>query len=163
MEAQGSLINLYRAMAHSPEAMTRLVALLSCLWDGSVTERLREVAILATVSASGAGYPLAWHIGDAQNAGLTPEEIRDLIGGAENQLSAPDAAVARFARELTVNAAISDLTFDAVAAFMDEGQIVELTMLVSLYRFVSCFANALDVDLDHAAADTLSRFEGTGI
>ena len=158
-----ALINLYRAMAHSPVMLRRFYDLVACLWAGSLGARYREIAILSVVSASNAPYPLGWHIGDAAEAGLTTAEVHAIIAGkADMALASHDAAVARLARELTVDAQVSDATFDAVASFMDQQQIVELTVLAGLYRVVAAFANGLRVDLDDEPARALEAIGWSG-
>ncbi len=158
LDAHGGFINLYRAMAHTPVALQHLIDLLSCIWGGALNGRLREIAILSVVSASDAPYPLGWHLLDAEEAGLTPTEVRAVISGAAAALPPGEAAVARFARELTLDARVSDPTFQGVASFMDERQIVELTMLAGLYRLVACVANGLNIDLDDEPARALEHF-----
>ena len=156
---KGALINLYRAMAHSPVALRRLYELLSCLWGGALSDRLREIAILSVVSASNAPYPLGWHLLDAKEAGLTPSEIQAVCSGdAAQVLPAGEAAVALFAGSLALHANVDTGTFQAVADHMDEQQIVELTMIVGVYRLVACFANGLAVDLDDQPARALEQF-----
>jgi 4-carboxymuconolactone decarboxylase len=158
LDAQAALIDLYRATAHSPVALRRLIDVLSCLWAGALSGRLREIAILSVVAASDASYPLGWHLLDAVEAGLTPSEIRAAISSdADAALPPGEAAVARFARELTLEARVSEATFQSVASFMDHRQIVELTMLAGLYRLVACVANGLNVDLEDEPARALER------
>jgi 4-carboxymuconolactone decarboxylase len=158
MDARGSLINIYRAMAHSPVVLRRFSELLLCLWAGALGDRVRETAILSVVSASDSPYPLSWHILDGADAGLTEAEIRAIIGGNAAAVLAPaEAAVAEFARALALDARVSDATFQAVAGAMSEQQIVELTMLAGLYRMVACFANGLSVELDAEAERALTE------
>lgn len=136
--------------------MRRFYDLASALWAGEISDRLREVAILAVVSTSNAPYPLGWHILDGEAAGLSSAEIQAIVRGEEGtRLSSDEAAVARFARALTRDATVTDDVFDAVAGTMNEQQIVELSMLVGLYGFVACMANTLKVDLDEAPARAL--------
>ena len=162
MDARGGFINVYRAMANSPSGFLRLYELLAFLWVGALSDRLREIVILSVVSASDAPYPLGWHLLDAQDAGLTADEIRSVVRGHDAGLSANDAAVARFARALTLDACVSDADYEAVAAFMDERQIVELTVVVGLYRLVACFATALEIEQDDPAASALAQFRREG-
>jgi hypothetical protein len=63
---------------------------------------------------------------------------------------------------LTPDARVSDAGYAAVAGFLGEPALVELTMLIGLYRLVACFANALDVDLDDRPAQRLREFRGDG-
>jgi alkylhydroperoxidase family enzyme len=151
IQSAGGWINLYRAIAHSPEALRRFYQLLASLWGSSIGARTREIAILSVLSASGAPYPLAWHLLDAKDAGLAPHEIRAIAAGDAASALPPDgAAIVEFARALTVDARVDDRTYQAVAKFFDQQQMVELTMVVGLYRMVACVANALEVELDDA-------------
>jgi alkylhydroperoxidase family enzyme len=161
LDASGGFINLYRAMSHSPGAPQRFLALLGALWDGSLSPRLREIAVLSAVAASDAPYPLGWHLLDAWEAGLTDREIDGVIGGnAAGVLSPHEAAVARFARGVAVDARVGDAEFRSVAAFLDERQMVELALLAGLYRMVACVANALEIELDDRPAAALTGFAG---
>jgi alkylhydroperoxidase family enzyme len=146
-------------MAHHPEGLRRFLDLAGSLWGGGLTAREREIAILAVTSASGAAYPLGWHLLDAEDAGLSESETRTAAGlDGGGGLDERESAIARFARDLTVTSTVGDDTFGAVAEFMDERQIVELTMLVGMYRLVACVANALAVELDAQPADALRRY-----
>jgi alkylhydroperoxidase family enzyme len=159
MDARGGFINVYRAMAHSPAGMRHLLDLLTQLWSGALTPRLREIVILAVDSASDAPYPLGWHLLDGAEAGLTEEEMRAIVrGDAAAVLASDEAAAARFARAQTLDSRVGEEDYQAVAAFMDERRLVELTMLAGLYRLVACFANVLDVELDELPARRLARF-----
>ena len=160
LDAQGSLINLYRAMAHSPEALRRFYAFVACLWSGALSDRMREIAVLSVVAASDAPYPLGWHLLDAAEAGLSPSEIRAIVDDdVAAAFAAQEAAVVRFARDLALDARVSDAASADVAAFMPERDIVELTLLVGTYRMVACVANTLRVDLDDAPARALAEFD----
>jgi alkylhydroperoxidase family enzyme len=160
MDARGGFINLYRAMAHSEGGFRQFYELLACLWAGALTARTREVAILSVVSASNAPYPLAWHVLDAAEAGLTTPEIRAVVDNNIDALPPEDAAIVRFSRELTLDAAISDPTF-AAAALPDERAVVELTMIAALYRMVACVSNALQIEIDTAAAPAIDGLRET--
>lgn len=163
LDARGSLINLYRAMANSPEALRRFYAFVACLWSGALSDRMREIAVLSVVAASDAPYPLGWHLLDAAEAGLTPSEIRAIVDDdAAAALPAQEAALARFARALALDGRVSDAAFAEVAALMPERDIVELTLLVGTYRMVACVANALRVDADDAPARALAEFRDAG-
>ncbi len=158
LQQQGAFINIYRAMANAPVAFQRFIEFASVLWSGEIPTRTAEIAILVVVSESRAEYPLAWHIGDGAAAGLTQHEIRALVSGDDMPFSAEDAAVIRFARDMTINSRVSDDVFAAVASFLTEKQLVELALLVGLYRLVAATANTLQVDLDQEAASTLDLF-----
>ena len=157
LHQNGLLINLYRAMAHQPGALRGFLEFASSLWHGSLSAREREIAILAVVSSAQAPYPLGWHLLDAKQAGLNDLEIQAALHGRPGILTETERAIAGFAREVG-QAQVTMGTFDAASEFMDEKQIVELTMLAGLYRMVSSVANALDVEIDPAPAQALRKF-----
>ncbi len=159
LDGQGAFINLYPAMAHSPAALRRLYDLLVTLYRGALTPRIREIAILSAVAASNGQYALGWHLLDAQEAGLSRDETRAIIAEDDASLLSPmDATVSRFARELTLAATVSNATFTSLADAMDEREIVEVVLVVGLYRLVACVANGLSVELDEGAASALREF-----
>jgi alkylhydroperoxidase family enzyme len=65
-------------------------------------------------------------------------------------------AVLAFATEMTADARVSDATFEHVRSFLNEEEIVELTMVTGFYSLVSRVLNALDVDIDGPAANDLA-------
>jgi alkylhydroperoxidase family enzyme len=158
MASTGGWINLYRAMAHSPVAMQRFVELLTVLWSGAVSARQREIAVLSVVSASNSSYPLGWHILDAREAGLTDAEIRATVDRNASVLASADAAIARFARAVTLECGVADEDFAAVRNLFDEQRLVELALIAGLYRAVAAIANALGIELDDEAAQALEDF-----
>lgn len=158
LDGRGAFINLYRAMAHIPDAFRHFFALLAYLWTGAIDGRLREIAILSVASALDAPYPFGWHVLDAADAGLSNAEIEAITrGGTAPTLTPADVAVATYARELTVATRASDATFGAVAEFLEAAQIVELTLLIGLYGLVGRVANGLNVELEDEAAAALQR------
>jgi alkylhydroperoxidase family enzyme len=65
-------------------------------------------------------------------------------------------AVLAYAGELTAEASVSDATYAAVAAFLNEEEVVELTLVTGFYNLVSRALNALEVDVDAPAQKDLA-------
>ncbi len=62
-----------------------------------------------------------------------------------------ERAVSRYATEITQNVKIADSTFDALRTFLDNEQIVELTMNTGFYNMVVRFLSATQVELEPEA------------
>lgn len=160
MEARGGLLNIFRAMAHSPEMMRRFMKLGSYfLEEGKLDPALRELAILRAGWVCRAPYEFSQHIAFARRAGLSDAQIRGVGNPTIQLFDRHQMAVLSYAGELSSDADVSDAVYEAVAAFLNEEEIVELTMLVGFYNMVSRALNALRVDIDPAAAADLAALD----
>ena len=86
-------------------------------------------------------------------------QIRACAGPNSALFDPQQMAVLTYAGELTSNARVSDASFAAVEAFLNEEQIVELTLVVGFYNLVSRFLNALEVDVDPRAQADFDALE----
>ena len=140
LEKRGGLLNIFRAMSHSPEALLRFMRFGNYfLEDGKVDPKLRELAILRAGFLCRAPYEVSQHIAFGRRTGLTDDQIRAIA-------AAP-----------TADARVTAAAFDALRAFMDDEQIVELTMVTGFYNMVSRILNTLEVDVDPPAAKDLAE------
>jgi alkylhydroperoxidase family enzyme len=161
MEARGGLLNIFRVLSHSPEAMRRFMKFGSYLLEeGKLDPKLRELAILRAGAVCRSPYEFGQHIGFARRVGLDDAKIKATLAAGATALDDREAAVVAFAGELSQDSRVSVATFDAVAAFLDEEQIVELTFVVGYYNMVSRLLNALAVDVDAPAQRDL---DGLGV
>ncbi len=153
MEKRNGLLNIFRAMSHSPEAMRRFMKFGSYfLEEGKLDPKLRELAILRVGHGCRAPYEFSQHIAFGRRVGLTDAQIRAVAEPYVGLFDPHQMAVLAYAGELTSDSRVSDATYDAVAAFMNDEEIVELTMVTGFYNMVSRVLNALQVDIDDAAA-----------
>jgi alkylhydroperoxidase family enzyme len=152
LEQRGGLLNIFRAMSHSPEALRRFMKFGSYfLEEGQLDPKLRELAILRAGWICSAPYEFSQHIGFGRRAGLSDAQIQ-AIGDPSPRLFDPrEMAVLTYAGELSSNARVSQASFDAVRKFMNEEEVVELTMVTAFYNMVSRVLNALEVDVDAPA------------
>ncbi len=110
----------------------------------TLAPRDKELAILRTAWLCGS--PVAWgeHVANGREAGLGTDDIERLTQGS----SAPgwadeDRAIVCAAEELHVDSMISDQTWAALAARLDERQLIELPMLVGHYHMTAFLQNSL--------------------
>ena len=77
LEKQGPILNIYRALSHSPEALRRFMKFGSYfLSEGKLDPKLRELAILRAGYLCRAPYEFAQHVAFGRRAGLSDDEIR---------------------------------------------------------------------------------------
>ena len=158
LEKRGGLLNIFRAMSHSPEALLRFMRFGNYfLEDGKVDPKLRELAILRAGFLCRAPYEVSQHIAFGRRTGLTDDQSRAIADPTPALFDKRELAVLKFAGQLTADARVTDAAFDALRAFMDDEQIVELTMVTGFYNMVSRILNTLEVDVDPPAAKDLAE------
>ena len=157
LEAQGPILNIFRAMSHSPVALRRFMKFGNYfLGEGKLDPNLRELAILRAGYLCRAPYEFSQHIAFGRRVGLSDSQIRGIAEPNVALFDPKQMAVLAYAGELTTNSRVSDATFAAVEAFLNAEEIVELTMVTSYYNMVSRILNALQVDIDAPAAKNLA-------
>jgi 4-carboxymuconolactone decarboxylase len=115
----------------------------------SLTDAETELAICTSARASNADFIWNGHVRLGLQAGTREEAIHAIdTHGPLDDLTADEALIIRFGRELLESPQVSDATFNAVRARYGERGLMELTALMSVYTMN---ANILRV-MDHQAA-----------
>jgi alkylhydroperoxidase family enzyme len=157
MEKQRPVMNKLRALSHSPEALRRFMKFGSYfLGEGKLSPKLRELAILRAGYLCRSPYEFSQHIAYGRRAGLSDEQIRAIAQPDATLFDTRELAVLSYAGELTSKSNVSDATYAGVAAFLNDEEIVELTMVTGFYNMVSRTLNALQVELEPDAGADLA-------
>jgi alkylhydroperoxidase family enzyme len=145
----GTVGNLFRLLAHSPRLMLQFMRMGNDLRTRTrLDPRLRELAILTVGRLTEATYEYHHHIAIGRNAGITDEQIQSLpVWQRHPAFSAQERAVIRYAEEVTGGVRASDDAFAGVRAFLDDEQIVELTLAIAYYNMVVRFLEPMQVEL----------------
>lgn len=143
-------INLYRLLAHSPNALRRQQALGRYIrFESKLDPRLRELAILQIGYVTRTVYEYTHHVKIALEFGVTREEIhavRDETEGRDTKLDPLAKAVLRTAREMTTKADVSDENFAALKAGLSNEHLVDLLMTMSFYCGIVRILAAIRID-----------------
>ena len=143
-------INLYRFMAHSPDAQRRQSALGRYIrFESTLDPRLRELAIVQIGYMTRTVYEYTHHVKIAQEFGVTPDEIRAVAAETEGRTTSLDPlarAVLRAAREMVTKADLSDENFAPLKAALSNEHLVDLLMTISFYCGVIRFLAAARID-----------------
>lgn len=162
MGERGPILNIFRGLSHSPVALRRFMKFGSYLLEeGTLAPKLRELAILRVGALCRAPYEFSQHIAFGRRAGLTDAQIRGVLDPNGALFDRHELAVLAYAGELTSDARASDATYEAVAAFLNDEEVVELTLVIGFYNMVSRTLNALEIDIDEPAARDLRELEIT--
>jgi alkylhydroperoxidase family enzyme len=147
---RGQVGNLFRVMAHSPRLLHQFMRLGNDLRSHTrLDPRLRELAILTVGRLTDAPYEYVHHIAIARRAGVTEEQIDGLPVWERNPaFSDQDRAVIRYAQVITEQVRAPDEVFNTVRAFLDDEELVELTLNIAFYNLVVRFLEPMQVELE---------------
>jgi AhpD family alkylhydroperoxidase len=127
------------------------------LFGTTLTTRQRELLVLRVAAVRGCDYEWAQHAVLAGDAGIAPDEVDRVAAGPDAPgWEAGDAALLRAVDELVRDAEVTDATWAALAAELDEQQLMDVVFTVGAYDLLAMalrsFGVALDADLQRKPA-----------
>ena len=144
-------LNIFATLARNPPLLSQFGRFATFLLkDGSLPGRERELVILRVGWRAGSEYEFGQHTIEGLREGLTPDEIGAIpVEGVDGAgWSADDRALLSMADELCLHDGVSDSTWKDLAGRWDEGELLELVVLVGAYRMVCGLLNAVGIELD---------------
>ncbi len=145
-------INLFRALANSPEGLRHFNGLGEWIRYGcELDPRLRELAILQVGYLTASPYEWSHHVRIGRDFGVTDEDFAALAAatrGEPHALPPLDAAVLQAARELTLDRKVSDQTWATLREHLDHGRCVDLVIIASFYNGVVRILEGLQIDVE---------------
>ncbi|WP_405995686.1 carboxymuconolactone decarboxylase family protein [Streptomyces sp. NBC_00986] len=108
--------------------------------------RVRELAVLRVAWRRGSRYEWASHVLIARKAGVTEVEIDEVRTGADTLLN-------RAVDELDTDSGLSDASYAALAADLDEHQLMDLVFTIGAYTMLTMALNTFGVELDPAISE----------
>ncbi|HQP68361.1 MAG TPA: carboxymuconolactone decarboxylase family protein [Quisquiliibacterium sp.] len=142
--------DLYRLIGHSPALLRAWIDFAWPLRLNAKTSRAtRELLILRGAQIGGVDYEWAHHIPMALEAGVPQAKIDALASWQDSPLfDARERAVLRLADEVTRGSGASEACMQALGAFYNHAEIVELTLTSSFYVCVSRFLTSMRLELE---------------
>ena len=136
-----------RAWLLSPEFADRAQSLgLICRFGSSLAPRLSELAILVVAAHWHSEFEWCGHSQIALAAGLPADIIEAVRVGAVPDFGEPDeAAVYAFARELLLQRAVTETTFDSTVEHVGKVGVVELTGILGYYTLIAMTIAVFDI------------------
>lgn len=144
------ILNIHKAMSHSPEVGLQLLRLGNAILLKSVVpKKLRELAILRVGNLCSANYEWTQHLPIALLVGVRQVQINALPHWRNSsEFDENEKAVLQYTDEVTLNVRVKDDTFAAVRSFLSEEAIVELTAAVSYYGMICRILETLQIELE---------------
>lgn len=146
----GQPLNLFATLAHEPQLLRRVNALGGYFVSrGRLDGRTRELAILRTAGSLGSEYELSHHRAAGERAGLSAEEIVAVAQpGMEHDWASTDRALLELVDELLARHTVTDVGWSGLDGVLDDGQRLELLVLVGFYAMIAGVLNAVGVEPD---------------
>lgn len=153
----GGKLNIYRLLCQAPTCQPGYGQLATAIFAKlAVPPEERELVVLAVAQLQDCTYEWAQHVQIAREMGIEQECIDAIAAG---QLAAPvfgerERALLEFTRQTVLNVRVDDPAFNAVAAFYDPRQLVELLFTIGSYMMLARIMEVaeLEVDAVHGAA-----------
>ena len=145
LAAMGASPNVLRMLAHRADLLAPWLSFgIPLTAKGRVPMRIRELLVLRVALRCSSEYEWANHVLGALSAGITTAEIASLVQGTGSWSDAEAAGLA-LVEDLCADDCASEETWKALKATYDEGEIIELLMLIGFYRMNAGFLNSLGV------------------
>jgi alkylhydroperoxidase family enzyme len=155
-------INLFRAMAHTPNGLRAFAALGEFIrFQSRLDPRLREMAILQVGYLTRSVYEYTHHIKIGRDFGVSDDDIRAIAAdsaGRPTRLDPLTRAVLRAAREITQGLTASDETFAALRKGLDHERLTDLVLVIAFYNAVVRFLATLQIDNEPEYQRLLAEF-----
>jgi alkylhydroperoxidase family enzyme len=147
---QGSVLNIFRTLAHHPKLAKRWgVFGTHILNKSTLSPRDREIAILRIGWLCQAEYEWGQHVVIGKAAGLSLKEIERIKEGTDaDGWTDAEKLIIRATDELKDDAFITDETWKALTGHYSDQQLMDLVFTVGQYNLVSMALNTLGVQLD---------------
>jgi uncharacterized peroxidase-related enzyme len=143
----GKMLNLFRAMAHSPELFQGFMALNSAMGKTKLDPKLRELAYLKASQVNSCGYCLHYHTALGQKAGLSKVQVEAVGRPEAGDFDELQWDVLRFAEQVTRKVKADEELMNRLKAKLSDRELVELAMTVALANFTNRMNEALSIEL----------------
>jgi alkylhydroperoxidase family enzyme len=148
-------MHIFTTLARAPELFRRWMGFGGALLYGSLPSRLSELVILRTAYRFDGFYEWAQHVEMGQGRGVSLAEM-EALGGDTAALDAVDwtpleRAALRAVDETRDNGAVSDETWAALAAHLDDAGLIELLMLIAHYMMLTTVLRSLRIQTEARA------------
>jgi 4-carboxymuconolactone decarboxylase len=154
-------MHIFTTLARQPELFRRWLGFGGALLSGRLPGRVRELIILRTSFRVDGPYEWAHHIELGLVQGLTPAEMAAVGGDLGAATWGPLEGAALAAVDETVDeGAVADGTWSILAHHLDEGELVELVMLIGHYLMLSTVLRSLRVPVEPQAKAQAAQVPG---
>jgi alkylhydroperoxidase family enzyme len=145
---QGTPLHVYRALGNNPAVLAGFRSFLGSLWaDSGLSDRERELVVLAVTAAVRNRYEWHQHVNVARDAGVGDDEIAALGAGDVGPFGDAETALIEYALAV-VRGAVDAVAHAEVAARYDDAAIVGTAATARGYDALGGVIDAFDLELE---------------
>ena len=143
--------NMARVLAYSTAIGPGLSLAIKGMVDGITVPPLeRQVCVLAVLFLERGEYELAQHMEVSRMMGIAPEKVEAI---ADHRFNDPvfnerEQALLCFTRQTVRAVRVDDFVYNAVAAFYDARQIIELIQVIGIYMMLVRVSEIAEIEVD---------------
>lgn len=141
-------LHVYRSLGNNPEVLAGLRSFLGSLWtDSGLSDRDRELAILAVASETRNRYEWHQHVNIARGVGIDDEVIAGIGTGDRAPLDDEETALVEYVIAV-VRREVDAIVHDEVAARYDDETVVGIAAIAQGYAGLGGMIEAFDLELE---------------
>lgn len=154
--ARGRLINIYRLLLHTPKLAATWFAHINATRVTKLSGRLREIAIVRIAHNACYDYALRQHVPVlAAREGVTELECAALRNWqASNLFDERERAILSYVDAMQQGSPVTQPVFNGARKYLDDQELVELTIIVGTYIMHHRIFTTLGVDLEQTPTRT---------
>jgi 4-carboxymuconolactone decarboxylase len=164
IEGNGArIINFYKVLANSPHVARNVIRLgNSLIGRTALSPKLRELTIMRIAKLCDCEYEWVQHTPVALQSGVSRAQL-DAIGSwkESNNFDEEERAILQYVDEVAQNVKVADATFEALNKYLNEQNIVEVTLAIGWWGMLARLFVPLEVEVDErsagSAADLIGR------
>jgi 4-carboxymuconolactone decarboxylase len=147
---RGRLINIYKLLLHAPKLTSTWLAHINATRETKLSGRIRELAIIRIAHNASYEYALRQHVPVlAAREGIVESECNDIKNWTEsNAFDERERAVLAYVDAMQAGPTVCDFAFDQVKKYLDDQELVEITIIVGTYIMHHRVFTTLGVDLE---------------
>jgi AhpD family alkylhydroperoxidase len=152
-------------MARRPDILRAFSDLITQIWrTGTVPVGLKPLVAIVASTAAGCRYCQAHEAVDAMMRGVPDEKISAIWDFERSPLySDAERSALRFARDASlIPNEVAPAHFEDLRRHWDDGEIVEILAVVSLFGFLNRWNDTMATDLEDVPMEFASRMLGGG-
>ncbi|MDZ5812749.1 carboxymuconolactone decarboxylase family protein [Halorubrum sp. AD140] len=145
---QGKPLHVYRSLGNNPEVLAGMRSFLGSLWtDSGLSDRERELVILAAARETRNRYEWHQHVNIARGVGIDDDVIAGVGTGDPSPLDADETTLVEYAVAV-LRGEVDAVVHDEVAARYDDETIVGIAALAQGYAALGGMIEAFDLELE---------------
>ena len=145
---QGKPLHVYQSIGNNPAVLAGLRSFLGSLWtDSGLSDRERELVILAVARETGNRYEWHQHVNIARGVGIDDDVIAAIGTDDFDPLSGDETTLIEYAHAV-VRSDVDAIAHDEIAGLYDDETIVGIAAAARGYDALGGLIEAFDLELE---------------